>query len=135
MVLADSGYPALSVMWSIFIFFGWVMFIWLLITVYMDLFRRNDIGGWGKTGWVLFTIVLPLIGALAYLLAYGEGMSKRSVTRSLQHKHEFDDYIRSQSATSSQNGADEIAKAQSLLDQGAITKDEYEFMKHRALAA
>lgn len=135
MFLADSGYPALSVMWSMFIFFGWIVFIWLLITVYMDLFRRHDMGGWAKAGWVIFTIVLPFIGTFAYLLAYGRSMTKRSVSRSLQQQHDFDDYVRSVRGSSSHNSADEIAKARSLLDQGAITQDEYEYLKHRALAA
>jgi hypothetical protein len=135
MLLASSGYPALSVMWSIFIFFGWIVFIWLLITVYIDLFRRTDIGGWAKTGWVIFTILLPLIGTFTYLLVYGRSMSKREVSRSLQQQHEFDDYVRSVSASTPRSSADEITKARALLDQGAITQDEYEYLKNRALAA
>jgi len=135
MYLANTGYPVLSVIWSMFIFFGWIVFIWLLITVYLDLFHRHDIGGWAKTGWVIFTIVLPFIGTFSYLLAYGRSMSKRKVSRSLQQQHEFDDYVRSVSGSSSHNSADEIAKARALLDQGAITQDEYDYLKQRALAA
>jgi hypothetical protein len=135
MILANTGYPVLSVMWSVFIFFGWIVFIWLLITVYMDLFRRNDISGWAKAAWVIFTIFLPFIGTFTYLLVYGRGMDRRSVTDSLQQKHEFDDYVRSVSASAPANSTDEIAKARALLDQGAITPDEYEFLKQRALAA
>ena len=85
--------------------------------------------------WVIFTIFLPFIGTFTYLLVYGGSMSKRSVTRSLQQKQEFDDYVRSTTASSPSNSADEIAKAHALLDQGAITQDEYEFLKGRALAA
>jgi len=135
MVLADTGYPVMSVIWSMFIFFGWCVFIWLLITVYMDLFRRHDIGGWAKALWVIFTIFLPFIGTFTYLLVYGRSMEKRQVSESLRQKHEFDDYVRSVSTSSPHNSADEIAKARSLLDQGAITQDEYEYLKHRALAA
>jgi hypothetical protein len=132
MKLAD-GYPIAGVFWSMLVFFSWIIFIWLLITVYMDLFRRDDIGGWGKAGWMIFTLVLPYLGVLIYLIAEGRAMGDRAVAQAKKQQEGMDAYIRSVSATSHPNGADEIAKAHELLDSGAITPEEYEVMKRKAL--
>lgn len=131
-MLADTGYPFLSVMWSMFVFFGWILFIWLLITVYMDLFRRHDIGGWAKTGWVVFTIVLPFIGTFVYLIVEGRAMTDRAAQDQRQAKAQMDDYVRSVAGTTS-TSADQIARAKQLLDNGAITQDEFTTLKQKAL--
>jgi hypothetical protein len=133
MLLADSGYPFLSVMWSMFVFFAWILWIWLLIYVYMDIFRRDDIGGWGKFGWVIFTIFLPFIGVFTYLIVEGRAMSDRRAAEAKQARAESDAYIRSV-AHNGNSSADQIAQANQLLSSGAITQDEYQTLKAKALA-
>jgi uncharacterized membrane protein len=133
MVLAYD-YPLLSVMWSMLVFFGFVLFFWLLITVYMDLFRREDVGGWAKFGWVAFTIVLPFLGVFVYLIAQGRGMSEREAARRVKAQQQMDSYIRSVAAPTGGGSADELAKAKALLDSGAISQAEYDTMKRKALA-
>lgn len=132
MTVASSSYPFLNVVWTMIVFFGWILWIWLLITVYMDLFRRRDIGGWAKFGWVAFTILLPFIGVFTYLLVEGRSMADRSARDQAQARSEMDAYVKSVAGTS--GPADEIARAKQLLDQGAITQQEYDALKQRALA-
>ncbi|HET6877319.1 MAG TPA: SHOCT domain-containing protein [Jatrophihabitans sp.] len=130
---AASSYPFLDAMWTMIVFFGWVLWIWLLITVYMDLFRRRDIGGWGKTGWIIFTILLPFIGVFVYLIAEGRAMESRRREDARAAQAEMDSYVRSVAKTG--GSADQIAQAKQLLDTGAITPDEYQALKQKALAA
>jgi Short C-terminal domain/Phospholipase_D-nuclease N-terminal len=125
-----ADYPFLDVFWSILIFFCWVIWIWIVITVFADLFRRDDIGGWGKAGWVVFVIVLPFLGVLIYLIAQHDGMRERSMAQAQQQKQAFDQYVREAAGGS----ADEIAKAKELLDSGAITQEEFDALKRKALA-
>ena len=77
-VLAASNYPFLNLLWTILIFFAWVIYIWIAITVLVDVFRRRDISGWAKAAWVIFVIVVPFIGVLAYLIFNHDGMADRS---------------------------------------------------------
>lgn len=130
---AASSYPFLDAMWTMIVFFGWIVFIWLLITVYMDLFRRHDIGGWAKAGWIVFTIVLPFIGVFVYLIAEGRAMEARRREDVQQAQSQMDSYVRSVAKTGS--SADQIAQAKQLLDTGAITPEEYNALKQKALAA
>ncbi|MGN6242806.1 MAG: SHOCT domain-containing protein [Motilibacteraceae bacterium] len=132
MVLASSSYPLLDVMWTMLVFFGWIIWIWLLITVFADLFSRHDIGGWGKAGWTIALIFLPLIGVLIYLIAEGSRMGTRRAEQAQAQQQQFDSYVRNV-ATDGQ-AADQIAKGKELLDSGAITQQEYEALKQKALA-
>jgi Short C-terminal domain/Phospholipase_D-nuclease N-terminal len=125
-----ADYPFMDVFWSILIFFSWLIWIWIAITVFADLFRRDDIGGWGKAGWVIFVIVLPFLGVLVYLIAQHDGMRDRSVRQAEAQKQAFDQYVREAAGGS----ADEIAKAKELLDSGAITQEEFDALKRKALA-
>jgi hypothetical protein len=115
-------------------FFGFVIWFWLLITVFGDLFRRRDIGGWGKFGWSLFVIVLPLLGVLIYLIAEGKEMAQRNVEEAQAAKAQFDAYVREAAANGGTGPGSEIAHAKQLLDSGAISADEYERIKQKALA-
>lgn len=130
-------YPLLNIMWSMFIFFGLVMFFWVLFKVFGDLFRRDDIGGWGKTGWTIFVIFLPLIGAFTYLIAQGRAMADRDLQQARTYQKQTDDYIRSVVAgdghTDGHSGIDEVARAKQLLDDGAINEDEFQQLKKHAL--
>ena len=127
-----SSYPFLDVMWTLLVFFAWVIWFWLLITVFGDLFRRTDLSGWGKAGWIIFVIVLPYVGVLIYLIAQHDGMAERNAKQMEQSKAQMDDYVRSVSATS--DPAEQIAKGKKLLDEGAITSAEFDALKQKALA-
>ena len=93
-MLIATDYPFLDILWTMIIFFSWVIWIWIVITVLADLFRRHDISGWGKAGWVVFVIVLPVLGVLVYLIAQHDGMRERSVEQAEAQKQEFDQYVR-----------------------------------------
>jgi hypothetical protein len=129
-MLIAADYPFLDVFWSMLIFFCWVIWIWIVITVFADLFRRDDISGWGKAGWMIFVIVLPFLGVLIYLIAQHDGMRDRSVKQAQDQKQAFNEYVREAAGGS----ADEIAKAKGLLDAGAITQEEFDALKRKALA-
>jgi hypothetical protein len=129
-VLVAADYPFLDVFWTIIIFFCWVCWIWIVIIVFVDLFRRHDVGGWGKAGWVVFVIVLPFLGVLIYLIAQHDGMRERSMKEARDQKHAFDQYVRETAGGT----AGEIAKAKELLDSGAVDQGEFEQIKRRALA-
>ena len=122
-----------QVMWTMFVFFAWILFFWLLFVVFGDLFRRNDIGGWGKAGWTIFVICLPFLGILVYLIAEGQAMGERSQQAAQEQQAQMDSYVKSVAGSS--GSADQIAKAKELLDSGAITQAEYDGIKAKALAA
>ena len=127
-----ADYPFLDVFWTIIIFFTWVIWIWILIVILTDVFRRRDIGGWSKALWVIFLIILPFLGVLVYLIANHNGMAERSAKEAQGQKDQFDDYVRS---VSGGGAAAEIEKAKGLLDSGAITQEEFDSIKAKALAA
>jgi hypothetical protein len=127
-----ADYPFLNVLWTLIIFFAWVIYIWIAITVLIDVFRRKDIGGWSKAGWCAFVIILPFLGVLTYLLINHDGMADRNLQQAKQSQQQFDDYVRQ--AAGSGGAAAEIEKAKQLLDSGAIDQAEYDSIKQKALA-
>jgi hypothetical protein len=127
-VLLATDYPLLNIIWTMLVFFGLVIWLRLLFTVFADLFSRHDISGWGKAGWSVFAIVLPFVGVLAYLGTQGEQMAKRAQAAQAQ----ADDYVRSV-AGSTEGPAAEIEKAKQLLDSGAITEVEFVAIKAKAV--
>jgi hypothetical protein len=129
MVPMAADYPFLDVFWSMLIFFCWVIWIWVVITVLIDVFRRDDISGWVKALWVVLVVILPWLGVLIYLIVEHKGMQERSVRQAQEQKQQFDSYVREAAGGSSS----EIAKAKELLDSGAITQQEYEQLKAKAL--
>jgi hypothetical protein len=131
MVLA-ADYPFLDVLWTMFVFFAWVIWFWLLITVFGDVFRRHDISGWGKAGWILLCVVLPYIGVLIYLGTQGKHMAERGAKQAQASQDQFDRYVRE--AADKSGPADEIARAKQLLDSGAINQAEFDQMKQKALS-
>ncbi len=136
MVEAASSYPLLDAMWTMIVFFAWVIWFWMLIVIFSDLFKRHDVSGWGKAGWFLVLLFLPYLGVLIYLIAQGKHMAERRQQEVVQSKAQFDDYVRQVSATSHDGSAtEEIRKGKQLLDSGAITQDEYEALKRKTLAA
>ena len=131
MVVFAADYPFLDVLWTMVIFFCWVVWIWMMILILSDVFRR-DISGWGKAGWVTFLIVLPFLGALVYLIAEGKQMAERRVRDTQVSQANFDDYVRTVAADGGSAG--DIERAKALLDSGTITQAEFEQLKAKALA-
>ena len=129
-MLIAADYPFLDVFWTMIIFFCWVAWIWVLIVIIGDLFRRHDTSGWVKALWVIFLIVLPFLGVLIYLIANGSGMSRRQAESVRASQDQFDSYVKSVSGGS----ASELAKAKELLDSGAINQAEYDQLKSKVLA-
>lgn len=128
-----SSYPFLSVMWTLLVIFAWVIWFWLLITVFADLFRRHDIGGGVKALWIIFVIILPFLGVLVYLIAESHGIAERTQKQAQTQQSQFDDYVKTVAAQS--DPTEQIAKAKGLLDSGAITQAEFDSIKTKALAA
>jgi hypothetical protein len=131
-VVLAYDYPFLDIMGTMLVFFAWVIWFWLLITVFADIFRRHDIGGGAKTLWLIFVIILPFLGVFIYLIAESKGIAERNQARAEASQRQFNDYV--QNVAVQGGSAAEIEKAKSLLDSGAITQAEYEALKAKALA-
>jgi hypothetical protein len=132
-VFLAADYPFLDVLWTMLVFFLWITWFWILITVFADIFRRHDLSGLGKTGWLIFTIVLPFLGVFIYLITQGDEMSKRNMAQAQAQQAKFDDYVK---ATAGSGGAAaEIEKAKGLLDSGAISQSEFDAIKQKALSS
>jgi hypothetical protein len=132
MVIA-ADYPFLDIFWSMLIFFVWVLWIWTVIMMLTDVFRRDDIGGWAKAGWVAFMVVLPFLGVFVYLITQHKHMAERNAAQFEAAQAQQETYIKS---VAGRGGAtEEIARGKELLDSGAITQSEFDTLKVRALAA
>jgi hypothetical protein len=131
-MLFAADYPFLDVFWTMLVFFAWVIWFWLLITVFADLFRRHDISGWGKAAWTLFVIVVPFLGVFVYLIAQGQHMAERKTSDMQASQAAFDQYVREAAGTG--GASDQIEKAKQLLDSGAIDAAEFEQLKRKALS-
>ena len=121
-----------QVIWTMFIFFLWIIWIWLLIVVFSDLFRRHDCSGWAKAGWSVFIILLPFLGVFVYLIAQGQQMGERRMAEVQAAQTDMDTYVKSVAASA--DPAEQIAKAKQLLDSGAIDQAEFDAIKAKALA-
>jgi phospholipase D-like protein len=109
-----ADYPFLDVLWTMLVIFAWVIWFWLLITVFADLFRRRDISGWGKAGWIIFVIILPYLGVLIYLIAQHQGMTDRNLEQAQTAQSQFDAYVKDVAASSGPSA--EIEKAKQGMD-------------------
>ena len=130
MIAAD--YPFLDVLWTMFIFFAWVIWFWLLITIFADVFRRHDIGGGKKTLWCIFVIITPFIGVFVYLISQSKGMNERNLQNVKQQRQQTDEYIKLGRRGSRCSRTDRAGQA--LLDSGAINQQEFDALKQKALA-
>jgi hypothetical protein len=130
MLAAD--YPFLDLMWTMVVFFLWILWIWLLFKIFADIFRRDDISGLAKAAWIVFTILLPFLGVFVYLITQNVGMTERELQRVRAQQEQFDEYVRHTAADG--GAASEIEKAKQLLDSGAITQAEFDSLKQKALA-
>ena len=132
MLISATSYPFLNIFWDILIFMAWVIFIWIAITVLIDVFRRRDTSGWHKALWVVFVVFLPWIGVLVYLIVNHDGMADRRMKEAQAAQAQFDDYVKQ--AAGAGGAASEIDKAKKLLDSGTITQAEFDAIKAKALA-
>lgn len=128
---ADSSYPLLNIFWTMLEVVIWVIWIWVLIAVFIDIFRSADLSGWGKAGWFVFVLFIPLIGVLMYLIVRGDSMHERSARQARQEDAEMRSYIRQ--AAGGTSTADELTKLASLRDRGVITPAEFDREKARLL--
>lgn len=132
-MIVAADYPFLNILWTMIIFFCWVVWIWMMVIILTDVFRRRDISGWSKAAWTVFLIVLPFLGTLVYLIAQHDGMADRAADRARGEQAHFDSYVRS--VATNGGAASEIDKAKHLLDEGTITQDEFNALKTKALTA
>jgi hypothetical protein len=130
-VVLAADYPFMDVFWTMILFFCWVAWIWMLILIFSDVFRR-DISGWAKAAWCLFVLVLPFLGAFVYLIAEGKGMTERRVHDVQVSQANLDQRIRT--VTADGGSAGEIERAKQLLESGTINQTEFERLKAKALA-
>jgi hypothetical protein len=133
MPLASSySYPLLGAFWTIFIIFLWVIWFWILITVFIDLFRSHDLSGWAKALWFIFVLFIPVVGVLVYLIARGGKMHEHAAQEARRQDAEFRSYV--QEAAGSQSPADQLVKLADLRDRGVITAAEFDREKAKILA-
>lgn len=127
-----ADYPFLNILWSMLVFMGFIMWIWIAIMCFMDIFRRHDIGGFAKAIWIVFIIFIPLLGVLFYLIAYHNGIAERNAKGQEAAQAAFDQQVRE--AAGKAGPASEIETAQKLLDAGTITQEDFDKLKAKALA-
>ena len=132
-MLVASSYPFLDVLWTMIIFFVWILWFFLLFRVIIDIFRRHDIGGGSKTLWLLFVILLPFLGVFVYLIVHSHDMANRDMQSAQAQQQQFDSYVKS--VAGSGGAASEIEKAKQMLDAGTITQAEFDSIKAKALAS
>jgi len=131
---ASTDYPVLNVFWTIFEIFAFVLWFWLLFVILSDVFRSSDLSGWGKAGWTIFVIFLPVIGILTYLIVRGPSMHERAAQQARQQDEAFRSYVQ-EAAGSTPSSADQLAKLADLRQRGVITSDEFEQQKTKVLSS
>jgi len=135
MLAATYQYPILDFFLTMLYFFLFIIWIWLLITVFIDIFRSHDMGGWAKALWVIFIIILPFLGVFVYLIARGGKMHERAARDAAQQQKAFDEYVRQAAGTSGNSTAEQLSKLADLKSQGVITDAEFEAQKSKILAS
>ncbi len=135
MLAATYQYPILDFFLTMLYFFLFVIWIWLLITVFIDVFRSHDMGGWAKALWVIFIIVLPFLGVFVYLIARGGKMHERAAQQAAQQQKAFDQYVKQTAGSAADTTADQLAKLADLKSQGVLTDAEFEAQKAKILAS
>jgi hypothetical protein len=128
-----ADYPFLDVLWTMILFFAWVVWIMMMIAILTDVFRRRDVGGWAKAGWCVFLIVLPFLGALIYLVSQHSGIADRNLERAELAQQQWDDRVR-RTVAGADGAAAEIERAEQLLAKGTISQMEFEELKAKAIA-
>lgn len=127
-----DDFGLLDVIWTVIVIYALLFLLMTLFSIVVDLFRDHELSGWFKAGWLILLLVLPIVGALIYLIARGKGMARRSQKNADEAKAEFDGYVRNVAASA--GPAQEIAAAKALLDAGTISAEEFAQLKSRALS-
>ena len=130
-----SSYPVLDAFLTMLYFFLFIIWIWLLITVFIDIFRSHDMGGLAKALWVIFVIILPFLGVFVYLIARGNKMHERAAAQAAEQQKAFDSYVRQAAGAEGADTASQLAKLADLKSQGVITDAEFEAQKAKVLAS
>lgn len=130
-----SSYPILDAFLTMLYFFLFIIWIWLLITVFIDIFRSRDMGGGAKALWVIFVIILPFLGVFVYLIARGGKMHERAAAEAAQQQKAFDAYVRQAAGSEGADTASQLSKLADLKSQGVITDAEFEAQKAKVLAS
>jgi ABC-type multidrug transport system fused ATPase/permease subunit len=130
-----SSWPILDWFLTMLYFFLFIIWIWLLITVFIDIFRSRDMSGWSKALWVIFVIILPFLGVFVYLLARGGKMQERAAAEAAQQQKAFDSYVRETAGTEGNDSASQLSKLADLKAQGVITDAEFQAQKAKVLAS
>lgn len=131
------NYPLLDAFLTMLFFFLWILWLFLLFRVVLDIFRDDKLSGWAKAGWLIFTIVLPYVGVLVYLIVRGSGMGSRAEEESRRSKKAFDDYIRETAGTTTAQApsqTEQLAKLRELKADGTLTEQEFERAKAKLLS-
>jgi uncharacterized membrane protein len=129
-------YPLLSAFWTMMVFFLWVMWFVLLFRVVVDIFRDDDLSGWGKAGWLVFCVVLPFLGVFVYVVARGKNMGRREIRQAQEQQKAFDSYIRetAKGADGPSSSVDELARLSEIRARGDITDEEFDKAKQLVLS-
>ena len=135
MLAATYQYPILDFFLTMLEFFLFIIWIWLLIMVFMDVFRSHDMGGWAKALWVIFIIILPFLGVFVYLIARGGKMHERAAAQAAEQQKAFDQYVKQAAGTPGETSADQLHKLADLKSQGVLTDAEFESQKAKILAS
>ena len=126
--------PLLDLFWAMLWFFLFFAWIWLLISIFGDIFRSDDLSGWAKAFWTIFVVILPWLGVLVYLISRGGKMQERAVTEMAQREKAQRQYIQEVSGSGGASSADELEKLAKLQSQGVISADEFAAQKAKILS-
>src|ERR1700691_3200072 len=132
---SSANYPVLDIFWSLLEFFLWVIWIWIIIWIFIDIFRSHDLSGWAKALWFLFVLIIPLVGVLVYLIVRGGSMHERAVRQAQHQDDAFRHYVQQVSASSAASRPAQLTKLADLRDRGVISGDEFDREKQKLLAA
>jgi hypothetical protein len=132
--IAASSYPLLNIFWTIVELFLWIIWIWILIWIFIDIFRSHDLSGVAKALWFLFVLFIPLVGVLVYLIVRGGSMHERAVQNARQQDQDFRHYVQQAAASAPASTADQLSKLADLRDRGVISAEEFEREKAKVLA-
>ncbi len=130
-----ASYPVLDAFLTMLYFFLFIIWIWLLIMVFMDIFRSHDMGGWAKALWVIFIVILPFLGVLVYLIARGGKMHERQAADAARQQKAFNEYVRQAAGTPGADTASQLSQLADLKAKGVLTEQEFEAQKAKILAS
>lgn len=133
-MMLGSSYPLLDLFWTMLEIFVFILWIWLLIAVFGDIFRSHDMGGVAKALWVIFVVIIPFIGVLVYLIVRGGSMHERAAAQAKREQEAFDDYVRKTAGARGESSVDQLSKLADLKEKGVISEAEFEAQKAKLLS-